>query len=66
MESMMYILGAFLDTLVLNVYPADASFEIEERRIDALLKEELMLLKEQAQEAEEEIPTRFVFRGSRC
>jgi hypothetical protein len=63
MESMVHILGAFIDTLVLNVYPADASFEIEERRIDELLKEELMLLKEQAQEAEEEMPTRFIFRG---
>jgi hypothetical protein len=62
MESLVKILGAFLDTLVLNVYPTDHGFEIEERRLDPLLKEELMLLKEQAQEAEEEIPTRFVFR----
>jgi hypothetical protein len=62
MESLVKILGAFLDTLVLNVYPTDHGFEIEERRLDPLLKEELILLKEQAQEAEEEIPTRFVFR----
>ena len=63
MESLVKILGAFLDTLVINVYPTDHAFELEERRIDPLLKEELMLLKEQAQEAEEEMPTRFVFRG---
>jgi len=29
-KSMFYILGAFLDTLVLNVYLTNASFEIEE------------------------------------
>src|SRR5882757_3746398 len=62
MESMVKILGAFIDTLVLNVYPTDASFEIEERRIDESLKEELLSLKAQAQELEEEVPTRFVFR----
>src|SRR5947209_19406694 len=60
---MVKILGAFLDTLVLNVYPADASFEIEDRRLDENLKAELMFLKRQAQEEEEEMPTRFVFRG---
>ena len=63
MESMIKILGAFIDTLVLNVYPTDASFEIEERRLDESLKEELMLLKGQAQEAEEEMPTRFCLQG---
>src|SRR5256885_14412883 len=63
MESMLKILGAFIDTLVLNIYPTDGNGEIEQRRIDPLLREELMLLKEQAQEAEEEMPTRFVFRG---
>src|SRR6266550_6958611 len=64
MESMVKILGAFLDTLVLNVYPTDQSFEIEERRVDALLQEELLLLKEQAQDAEEDFPTRFAFNGA--
>ncbi len=63
MESMVKILGAFLDTLVLNVYPTDHAFELEERRIDPLLREELTLLKEQAQEIEEDFPTRFVFEG---
>ena len=63
MESLVKILGAFIDTLVLNVYPTDATFEIEERRIDPHLQEELMLLKEQAQENEEDMPTRFVFMG---
>ncbi|HEY4032887.1 MAG TPA: hypothetical protein VGL94_02860 [Ktedonobacteraceae bacterium] len=48
MESLVKILGAFIDTLVLNVYPADATFQVEERRIDSLLREELTLLKEQA------------------
>jgi hypothetical protein len=64
MESMVKILGAFLDTLVLNVYPTDAKFEIEERRVDSHLQEELMLLKEQAQELEEDVPTRIAFNGA--
>ena len=63
MESMVKILGAFIDTLVLNVYPTDHAFELEERRVDPLLREELTLLKEQAQEIEEDFPTRFVFEG---
>jgi hypothetical protein len=63
MESMVKILGAFVDTLVVNIYPTDAQFEIEERRIDPLLREELTLWKEQAQEIEEDFPTRFVFEG---
>jgi len=64
MESMVKILGAFIDTLVLNVYPTDHSFEVEERRVDQLLQEELKLLKEQAQEIEEDFPTRFAFNGA--
>ncbi|HEY4036745.1 MAG TPA: hypothetical protein VGL94_22540 [Ktedonobacteraceae bacterium] len=64
MESLVKILGAFLDTLVLNVYPTDHAFEIEQRRVDSLLQEELMLLKEQAQELEEDFPTRFAFNGT--
>ena len=54
MESMVKILGAFLDTLVLNIYPTDHAFELEERRLDPQLREELTLLKEQAQEIEED------------
>jgi hypothetical protein len=54
---------SFLDTLVLNVYPTDHAFELEERRIDPLLREELTLLKGQAQEIEEDFPTRFAFNG---
>jgi hypothetical protein len=34
MEGKVKVLGAFVDTLVLNIYPTDAQFEIEERRID--------------------------------
>jgi len=64
MERMVKILGAFVDTLVLNIYPTDHDFEIEERRVDESLKEELMLLKGQAQEAEEDVPTRFAFNGA--
>jgi len=37
MESMVRILGAFVDTLVLNIYPTDHDFEIEERRVDESL-----------------------------
>jgi hypothetical protein len=64
MESMVKILGAFVDTLVLNIYPTDHDFEIEERRVDEHLQEELMLLKGQAQELEEDVPTRFAFNGA--
>ena len=61
---LVHILGAFPDTLVLNVYPTDHAFEIEERRVDPLLQEELMFLKEQAQEIEEDFRTRFAFNGA--
>src|SRR5260370_23574513 len=64
MENPVKILGAFVDTLVLNCYATDDAFEIEERRVDPLLQEELMLLKEQAQELEEDFPTRFTFNGA--
>ena len=64
MESLVKILGAFIDTLVLNIYPTDHDFEIEERRVDEHLQEELMLLKGQAQEIEEDVPTRFAFNGA--
>jgi hypothetical protein len=63
MNSSVKILGAFLDTLVLNIYPTDHQFHIEQRRIDPPLREELSLLKGQAQELEEDVPTRFVFDG---
>lgn len=61
MNSSVKIVGAFVDTLVLNIYPVDQQLQIESRRVDQLLQEELTLLKQQAQEAEEDIPTRFVF-----
>jgi hypothetical protein len=64
MESLVKILGAFVDTLVLNVYPVDTQLQVEERRVDPLLQEELKLLKEQAQEIEEDVPTRFAFQGA--
>src|SRR5689334_6324766 len=64
MESLVKILGAFIDTLVLNVYPVDSQLQVEERRVDPLLQEELKLLKEQAQEIEEDVPTRFAFQGA--
>jgi hypothetical protein len=57
MESLVKILGAFVDTLVLNVYPVDTQLQVEERRVDPLLQEELKLLKEQAQEIEEDVPS---------
>ncbi len=37
MGSPVKILSAFVDTLVLNVYPTDHAFEVEERRVDPLL-----------------------------
>src|SRR5216683_5741677 len=63
MESPVKILGAFVDTLVLNVYPTDRTFQLEKRRVSDELQEELTALKERAQVLEEEIPTRFVFDG---
>jgi len=60
---MVKVVGAFVDTLVLNVYPTDASFQPEARRVAPELQEELRQMKDAAQEAEEDIPTRFVFAG---
>ena len=58
------IVGYGVDTLVVNVYPTDNRFQIEKRRIDEELQEELQMLKEKAQEEEENIPTRFVYQGT--
>lgn len=63
MPSPVRALGQFLDTLVLNVYPTDRQFQVERREMDGELKAELQDYKERAQEAEEDIPTRFAFRG---
>jgi hypothetical protein len=58
-----HILGAFLDTLYLNVYPTDASFQIVQDRVKDDLRSELEALKQRAQDEEESIPSRFVFDG---
>jgi hypothetical protein len=58
------IVGFGVDTLVLNIYPTDSSFTLVKRRVSAELQEELTLLKQRAQDEEEDIPSRFVFGGS--
>ncbi|GCE20369.1 hypothetical protein [Dictyobacter kobayashii] len=62
-ESIVRILGAFLDTLYLNVYQTDTNFQVVKKKLSDELKLELQQLKEQAQEDEENIPTRFSFDG---
>ena len=58
------ILGAFVDTLVLNVYPSESNFAtIVKRRLAPELKEELDALKKLAQDRECDLPTRFVYQG---
>lgn len=60
-DSPVKILAAFLDTLVLNVYPTDKEFVREKRSVDEELQKELTILKEQAQAQEKPIETRFTF-----
>lgn len=62
-DSSVKVLAAFVDTLVLNVYSSDSTFEQTKGRVALELQEELTLLKEQAQEQEEDIATRFTFAG---
>ncbi|GHO52190.1 hypothetical protein [Ktedonobacter robiniae] len=63
-ESMVRVLGAFVDTLVLNVYQTRADFEVIKGRLESDLVDELTLLKEQAQNDEEPVPSRFAFGGT--
>jgi hypothetical protein len=60
-QSPVRLLAAFVDTLVLNVYPTDLDFNPTKRRIDGELLEELDQLKQLAQDNEEPVPTRFIF-----
>ncbi|GCE03654.1 hypothetical protein [Dictyobacter aurantiacus] len=62
-KSLVRVLGAFLDTLYLNVYQTDSNFQVVKKRLPDELKLELQQLKELAQEEEENIPTRFSFDG---
>ncbi len=64
MTSSVEMVGAGCDTLVMNVYPTDELFRIMQRRVDAELQRELTVLKQRAQDEEEDIETRFVFNGS--
>ncbi len=57
------VLAAFLDTLVLNVYPTDEQSQRVKRKVDDTLQAELTVLKAHAQDQEEDIPTRFFFAG---
>jgi hypothetical protein len=63
MTSRMHILGRGLDTLIVNIYPTDEQGDIINKRLHEVLEQELTDYKEQAQEADEEIPTRWVFEG---
>ncbi len=64
MKSPVRILGAFVDTLVMNVYPTNGQFEIERVEMSPALKTELEQWKKLAQDREEDIPSRFIFGGS--
>lgn len=63
MSSPVKLLSACVDTLVMNLYPTDADFQIVRRKLDSELREELEHYKETAQEEEEPIPTRFVYKN---
>jgi hypothetical protein len=57
------VLGAFADTLVLNVLPTDPEFAVERRELRAELCEELHGYKFLAQERDEEVPLPYAFAG---
>jgi hypothetical protein len=59
MDSPVHILGAFVDTLYLNAYQTDASFRIVKKKLSDDLRLELDQWKAQAQDEEENVPTRF-------
>lgn len=58
------ILSVCPDTLVLNVYPTNGQFEKERTDMSLTLKGELEHLKKLAQDLEQPVPSRFIFRGS--
>ena len=62
MSSAVKIVSACVDTLVLNVYPTDGSYQIERHDLPEGLKVELELLKKLSQDQEEPIPSRFAFQ----
>ena len=61
MGSSVKIVGAGVDTLVMNIYPIDSAGAVVKRRVASDLQQELTLLKERAQVEEEDKPSRFVF-----
>ncbi len=63
MESLVKIVGAGVDTLVMNIYPTDSAVVVVKRRVSSDLQQELTFLKERAQVEEEDKPSRFVFDG---
>lgn len=63
MKSTLRVLAYGLDTLVLNIHAADILLRPTKGTVAKELQEELDLLKEQSQQTEELIPTRFVFDG---
>lgn len=58
------LVGFGVDTLVLNILPTDRAYQLEQRRVDSDLQAELSLLKQRAQDEEEDVASRFVFDGS--
>ncbi len=62
--SQVEIVGCGADTVVLNIYPTDTNFQVVPRRVAAELQEELSVLKQRAQDEEEDIASRFVFSGA--
>lgn len=58
------LLGVNPDTLVVNVLPVDTTGELVKRPLADALQAELDRWKEQAQNEDEPVPTRWVFEGS--
>jgi hypothetical protein len=57
------VLGAFIDTLYLNVFPTNTDFEPVARELRQELKDELTEYKLFAQERDQKVPTHFKFDG---
>ncbi len=64
MQSPVKLLSVCPDTLVLNVYPTNGHYQIERVDMSLALKGELEQLKKLAQDLEQPVPSRFIFRGS--
>jgi hypothetical protein len=62
--SVVKVLCAGVDTLLLNVYAVNEDWQVLPGEVAPDLQQELAVLKQRAQDEEEDIPSRFVFNGT--